>query len=118
MGGLKHRDLLADVARGRKTKPANQPRERVADDIAKQVAGDDHAILFGVLGQPHGLRVDVGGPQRNIAVLLLHFLGDLLHHARSFAQHVGLLADGHRFVAVLGAHAGMRLRKSAAPPDG
>src|SRR5664280_2678386 len=101
MRGLEHCNFLADIAGRRKTKAPNQSRERVADDIAEQVAGHDHAILFGVLGQPHGLRVDVGGPQRNVAVLLLHFLGDFFHHAGSFAQHVGLLADGHRLVAML-----------------
>src|SRR5664280_1053089 len=101
MRGLEHCNFLADIAGRRKTKAPNQSRERVADDIAEQVAGHDHAILFGVLGQPHGLRVDVGGPQRNLAVLLLHFLGGFFHHAGSFAQHVGLLADGHRFVTVV-----------------
>ena len=101
MCGLEHCNFLADIAGRRKTKPANQSRERVADDIAEQVAGHDHAILFGVLGQPHGLRVDVGGPQSNVAVLLVHFLGDFFHHAGSFAQHVGLLADGYRFVPVV-----------------
>ncbi len=37
----------------------------------------------------------------NLAELLLHFLGDFLHQARGFAQHVGLLANRYRLVAEL-----------------
>ena len=64
MRRLENRDLVADVAGGCESQAADQSSEGVADDVAEQIAGDDDAVVLGILGQPHGLRVDVGGPQR------------------------------------------------------
>ena len=49
-----------------KPKPADQSRKRVAQDIAEQVRRHDHVVVLRILVQPHQLRVDVRGPQRDL----------------------------------------------------
>src|SRR5450631_4904311 len=100
MRWLEDRNLVPDVAGRREAQTADQPGEGVGDHVAEQVRRDHHSIVLGILGQPHGLRVDVGGPQRDARVVLRDRPGFILHHAGGLAQHVWLLADGHGLVAI------------------
>ena len=64
MGRLEHRDITTDVAGRGEPQPTDLAGEGVADHVTEEIAGDDDAIILGILGEPHGLRIDIGRPQR------------------------------------------------------
>ena len=101
MRGLEDCNVIANVAGCREPKAAHQPGEGIGENVPEQVRGHDHVVLFRILIQPHQLRVDVRGPERNAGIILRDFLGDFFHHAGGFPHHVGLLADGHPLEAAL-----------------
>ncbi len=98
---LEHGVVLADVAAGGETHPAHELRAEVADDVAEQVAGGDHAVVLRVLDQPHAHRVDVGLPQLDAREVLRHLARRAHHQAAGLAHDVGFLHHRHVLIAML-----------------
>ena len=88
-GGGEHTDGTGDLA------------GLVGQDVAKDVAGDDHVELTGVADQLHGSVVHVHVVQGDLRVVL----GNLFHHASPQAggvQNVGLVHAGDLLVPLHG----------------
>ena len=67
-----------DVAGRGQTKPAGELRSEVADDVTKQVAGDDDLKLARVANDFHGERIDVKVAGIDLRIFLADLLEDTL----------------------------------------
>ena len=77
-GGGKHPDRSGAHAR------------LVGQDVAEQIAGDDHVELAGIAHQLHRGVVDVHVGQFDIVVIARHFVDDVAPQLRGF-EHIGLV---------------------------
>ena len=93
----------AQAGAGEEADAAGNNGGLVADDVAKQVAGDDDAVKgAGVLDHDHGSAVDELVGELELGELVGKDLGDDLAPKAAGGQHVGLIQAPHLGRRVLG----------------
>src|SRR5207249_8184384 len=81
--------------------PAGKLRSQVADDVAKQIARDNHIELPRIANNLHRQRVNKKVPRVNVRVLLADFLEHTLPQAVRKSHGIRLVAHAHALQAVL-----------------
>src|SRR5260370_40578813 len=90
-----------NVSGWRKPQSAGDLRAEVADDVSKEIAGDDDVELARVLDDVHRQGVDIQVARIDVRVLLPDFLKSPLPKVMRKRQCIGLVAHAHAFQAIL-----------------
>ena len=85
--------LCVQAGRGQHADGAGEHGCRVAEDVAKHVAGHDHIELLGGFNQLHGGVVHIHMVQRHVGVFLADFRHNVFPELKGF-QHVGFVHAG------------------------
>src|SRR5882762_1774502 len=90
-----------NIPRRRQPQPPGQLRPQVANDVAEQVAGNDHIELPRIPHNLHRQRIDIKVPRIDLPILLPNFLEDPLPQIVRESHRVGLVAHADALQSIL-----------------
>src|SRR5690242_3258085 len=89
-----------NIPRRRQPQPTRKLRSEIADDVSKQITGDNDIKLARVAHNLHRQRINEEMPPVNVRIFLADFLEHTLPQSMRERHGIGLVAHAHALQAV------------------